>query len=262
MQNDYLSIGEFAKLAETTKRTVLWYEEKGILKPKKINAENKYRLYSIDQVIDFKAILLLRKLKFSIFEIKTYLSKHEPKNLFNLKKKQLKEEITDLTLALESTERYYQNIQKTGTLVNPIIKTIKPFPVYYIDKLGPYHKISDYFDELHSYFSQIPEGTLGLVVYEDIGYQPTNAKTKVCFTIKPGLKLKNEAKEIVKKMTIPGFKTLSYTHNGSSKLLSTLWQELKKYRVKNDYKPNKDLPFEDLELSQSAHVTEMLMPIL
>lgn len=261
MQSNLLTIGEFAKLAETTKRTVLWYEEKGILKPKQVDPENKYRLYSIEQIIDFKAILLLRKLNFSIQEIKNYLTKHNPENLFNLKKKQLKADIADLTLALDSTEKYYNNLKKTGTLVDPKIKVIKPFPVYYIDKLGPYHKIGDYFEELHSYFSKVPKGTLGLVIYEDIGYKPENAKTKISFPIKQGLKLKTQAKEIVKKMTVPGFKALSYTHYDSSKLLSTLWQELKKYRAKKGYKENKNLPFEDLEISQSAYTTEMLMPI-
>lgn len=263
MPTDLLTIGEFAKLAETTKRTVLWYEEKGILKPKEKDLENNYRLYSTDQIIDFKAILLLRKLNFSIEEIKSFLAKHNsPETLFNFKKKALKQDIADLQTALKDTENYYQNIQKTSTLVDPKVRTIKPFPVYYIDKLGPYRKIGDYYDELRSYFDRIPKGTIGLVIYEDIGYQPKNAKTKICLIISPGLKLKPEAREIVKKMTVPGFKALSYTHYGSSKLLSMLWQELKKYRVKNGYKEDKSLPFEDLELSQSAHVTEMLMPIL
>ena len=262
MSNNLLTIGEFSKLAETTKRTVLWYEEEGILLPKQIDPENKYRLYSTDQIIDLKAIMLLRKLNFTISEIKSYLSKHNPENLFNLKKKALKQEITDLQSALDSTGRYYDNLQKTGTLVDPKIKVFKSFPVYYIDKLGPYHKIGDYFEEMHTYFDKIPKETLGLVIYEDIGYQPKNAKTKICFTIRPGLKLKPEAKKIVKKMVVPGFKSLSYKHFGSSKLLSMLWQELKKYLVKNGYKEDRSLPFEDIELSQSAHVTEMIMPIL
>jgi DNA-binding transcriptional MerR regulator len=262
MPNNLLTIGEFAKLAETTKRTVLWYEEKGILKPDQINSENGYRLYTTDQIIDFKAILLLRKLNFSIEEIRNFLSKHNsPETLFNLKKKALKEEIYDLQTALNDTEKYYENIRQTGTLVNPKEKTYKSFPVYYFDKLGPYRKIGEYFEELHIYFENIPKGTLGLVIYEDHGYQPGNAKTKICFVIKSGLRIKPEAKQIVKKMTVPGFKALSYTHHGSSKLLSMLWQELKKYRDNNGYREDKSLPFEDLELSQSSHITEMLMPI-
>lgn len=262
MQNNLLTVGEFAKLAETTKRTVLWYEEKGILRPKQIDPENKYRLYEVGQIIDFKAILLLRRLSFSLREIKSFLAKpNSPMALFNLKKKSLKLQITDLEHTLFDIERYYLNLQKTGTLVKPVIKTFKTSPVYFVDKLGPYREIGDYFDELRSYFDRIPKATQGLVIYEDIGYQPKNAKTKVCLLVRPGLKLKPVAKSIVKKMTVPSFKALSHTHYGSSKLLSMLWQELKKYRIKNGFKENKSLPFEDLELSHSPHVTEMLMPI-
>lgn len=263
MSQDLLTIGEFAKLAETSKRTVLWYEEKEILKPKQINPENSYRLFETDQIIDFKAILLLRKLNFSIKEIKNFLTKrNSPQELFNLKKKSIKQQITDLENALIDTERYYLNLQKTGTLVNPLVKTFKPFLVYYFDKLGPYREIGNYYHKLRSYFTHIPKNTQGLVIYENIGYQPQSAQTKVCFLVQPRLKLKPEAKAIVKKMTVPRFKALVYTHYGSTKLLSMLWQELKKYRDKNGYTGNKSLPFEDLELSQSEHVTEMLMPIL
>lgn len=261
--SQYLSIGEFAKLSETTKRTILWYAEKGILLPKKIDPGSGYRFYTPGQIIDFKAILLLRKLNFSLAEIKNFLAKHNsPENLFNLKKSALKQEITRLQTTLIDTDRYYQNLRITGTLVNPKVKVIPSFPVYYIAKLGPYHRISEYFNELRSYFEYIPKRTLGLVIYEDIGYQPKNAKTKICFQIKPGLKLKPTVQELVKKMTVPGFKALSYTHTGSSQLLSLLWQELKKYRLKNNYQEDNNLPFEDIEISLSDHVTEMLMPIL
>jgi DNA-binding transcriptional MerR regulator len=36
MKKDYITAGEFARLACTTKRTILWYDQKGILKPTKI----------------------------------------------------------------------------------------------------------------------------------------------------------------------------------------------------------------------------------
>lgn len=262
-QNNLLTAGEFASLARTTKRTVLWYAEKGILRPRAVDSSNNYRLYGPNQIIDFQAILLLRKLNFSIAEIRDFLAnRHSIETLFNLKRKSLNEEISALTAALKDTEMYYDNLKKTGTLVNPKVKTIKAFPILYIDRQGPYKNIGDYFDELRTYIKIIPRGTSGLTIYEDIGYQPKNAKVKVCFLKRPGLVLKTDTKDLVKEMVVPGFKALSYTHMGSSRLLSMLWQELKKYQEKNGYHADKSLPFEDLELSQSGHVTEMLMPIL
>lgn len=262
-QNSLLTAGEFAGLARTTKRTVLWYEEKGILKPKSVDPDNGYRLYEPNQIIDFQAILLLRKLNFSIAEIKGFLANHRSiETLFNLKRKALNEEISILTEALKDTEMYYDNLKKTGTLVNPKVETVRAFPILYIDRQGPYKNIGYYFDELGTCFTNIPRGTLGLTIYEDIGYQPRNAKVKVGFRKRRGLILKPEAKQSVKEMVVPGFKALSYSHRGTSKLLSMLWQEMKKYREKNGYRANTRLSFEDLELSRSEGETELLMPIL
>lgn len=256
MSQDLLTIGQFARLAETTKRTVLWYEEKGLIKPASVNAETGYRFYSPSQIIDLKAIMLLRKLNFSLAQIKSRHGSLE--TLFGLKQQALEKEIASLQTMLKDTKNYYKNIKETKTLVNPKVKIIKPMKVFYIDKLGPYIKIGDYYEELRSNFRYIPKATRGLVIYEGHGgYQPKNAKVKVCLINCPGLK----PKQAISKMVVPGFKALSYTHYGSTKLLSMLWKELEKYRDRNGYKADLSLPFEDLELSQSAHITEMLMPI-
>lgn len=39
----YITSGELAKLAGATKRTILWYDKLGIIKPKKV-LSNGYRL--------------------------------------------------------------------------------------------------------------------------------------------------------------------------------------------------------------------------
>ena len=56
--NILITAGEFAKLAGTTKRTIHFYDEKGVLKPIKINKSN-YRLYDERQILDYQMILLL-----------------------------------------------------------------------------------------------------------------------------------------------------------------------------------------------------------
>ena len=77
MQNNLLTAGEFARLARTTKRTIHWYCQKGILKPKMLDG-SKYRYFAPEQIIDFQVILLLRRLNFSVEEVKKYLQKIVP----------------------------------------------------------------------------------------------------------------------------------------------------------------------------------------
>ena len=69
MHQNLLTPAEFAKLARTTKRTVLWYAEKGILLPH-TTSESGYRLYLPEQIIDFQSILLtLRQLRCTLLVV-------------------------------------------------------------------------------------------------------------------------------------------------------------------------------------------------
>lgn len=64
-----LTIQKFADLAGTTKRTLNFYDEKGLFKPKK-TAANGYRFYDYDQLYEITFILELRRLGLSMTEIK------------------------------------------------------------------------------------------------------------------------------------------------------------------------------------------------
>ncbi|RVU70799.1 MULTISPECIES: MerR family transcriptional regulator [Lactobacillus] len=68
-----LSISEFAKMAGTTRRTLIFYDQKGIFTPQKI-AANGYRYYGYSQLYQIGFILGLRDLGLSVEEIKDYLS--------------------------------------------------------------------------------------------------------------------------------------------------------------------------------------------
>lgn len=248
MEENLLTAGQFAKLARTTKRTITWYSDKVILNPVKIS-QSGYRLYEPRQILDFQVLLLLRRLRFSVEEIKEFLKKNSSlKEIFELKKVVVKKEINDLQNTLNTLNNYYGNLDKNGTLVLPKLKKIKPFSIYYIEKDGSYAKIKDYCLELKSYFRNIPKNSIPLTLFLDKEYQPKKAEMKIAVIIKKGLILKKEAENIVKKQSIPAYKALTYTHQGSGAVLSMLWQELAKYTWGNGYKHNSSLPFVDLEL--------------
>lgn len=246
MTNDMITAGQFAKLARTTKRTVTWYDEKGLLKPA-IVEENGYRYYQPYQIIDFQVILLLRKLGFSIEEIKEYLNNnHSLKDLFKLKEKVVRDQIHELEKSLINITGYYKSLDNNGTLVEPEVKEMKPFAIYYIEKEGQYAKIKEYGQELKSYFAKIPQNAVYLTIFFG-GYEPTKAKMKIGVIAQDTMQLKKKAEKIVKKETIPTFKSLVYTHHGSGTLVSLLWQELAKYRQQKGLAQDMSLPFLDME---------------
>lgn len=73
-----LKISEFARLAKTTRRTLIFYDEKGIFSPAKVSS-NGYRYYESDQLYQFELISGLRDLGLSLHDIQSVLSSHGKK---------------------------------------------------------------------------------------------------------------------------------------------------------------------------------------
>lgn len=72
-----LSIGEFSKICKVSTKTLCYCAEIGLILPNKINPENGYRYYSIEQL---ETMLLINRLKsyyFSLEEIKDIMDSKE-----------------------------------------------------------------------------------------------------------------------------------------------------------------------------------------
>jgi len=69
-----LKISEMAKLANTTRRTLIFYDEEGVFQPKKRN-EAGYRYYDYDQLYDLLFILGMKNLGLPLERIKALQDK-------------------------------------------------------------------------------------------------------------------------------------------------------------------------------------------
>lgn len=88
-----LSIGEFSYICKVSTKTLRYYAEIGLILPEKINTENGYRYYSIDQL---KTMLLINRLKtyhFSLEEIKEMIHNDEQDEKLYLSLNRKKEDI-------------------------------------------------------------------------------------------------------------------------------------------------------------------------
>ena len=71
--NEEYTVNEFAKLCNTTVRTINHYEELGLIKPHKI-LENGYRLFHLYQIDQISSIMLYKDYGFSLKQIKEMMS--------------------------------------------------------------------------------------------------------------------------------------------------------------------------------------------
>ncbi|MEW5805650.1 MAG: MerR family transcriptional regulator [Patescibacteria group bacterium] len=264
MEN-FISAGKLAKLANTTKRTIQFYDQKEILKPA-IVAHNGYRYYRENQVLEYQMILLLTTLGITLKEIKQYLSEQgDLTSLFNNKKQPIQYQIRQLQFNLNSIENFIENLKKNGTMVNPLIKQMKPFGVYFIEKTGPYSKIDIYCKELIKMFSNKANELTTLAIFEEQEYKPLKSKIKIGVLAKRGVVIKQEHKKEIKHMVFKPGKVITYMHNGSSKLLSLFWKELEKYCQLHKIKVRTDVPdfeiYHQVSPDPSKQFFEIFLPI-
>ncbi len=115
MKNNYLSIGEMAKMNHTTISTLRLYDEMDLLKPAYVNEATNYRYYDIKQNARLDLIQYMKELQMNLKEIKELLDK-EDVNLIEAilikKKQQLVEEIDKLEMTKDAITRTISSLER------------------------------------------------------------------------------------------------------------------------------------------------------
>lgn len=105
--------GKFAQVCQTTKDTLRYYDEIGLLKPASIN-ENGYRVYSASQIIDFLTIASLQEAGCSLEEIRNFQRQHDPAmtlRLFNSKKAEIEAKAREIERKQQLIESAIASLQ-------------------------------------------------------------------------------------------------------------------------------------------------------
>lgn len=110
--DEYLRIGDLAKEFGVTLRTLRFYEDKGLLQPKR---EGNTRLYARRDVTRLKLIMLGRKVGFSLREVKQILDMYDPHGP-NTKQ---------LRTAIEKSERQLVRLEKQRSAIEEAMHDLK-----------------------------------------------------------------------------------------------------------------------------------------
>lgn len=82
-ENQTFTIGQFAALHGINKKTLMWYDEIGLLKPAFVR-ENGYRCYTFHQSAELETILMLRELQVPLAEIAGFMTERSAEALATL----------------------------------------------------------------------------------------------------------------------------------------------------------------------------------
>ena len=158
VEKEYYSIGEFSDLFGINIQTLYYYDQIGILKPNARNPHNGRRQYYFDQIYKLASIRFMRKLDYSIDQIKEF------------------SEITDYKESLEQLRMHSHNMReqwKKLLLIDNIIQQKIHFIEHHMQELDVGSiTIQDFSDR--RYFALGSEsGEAGLYIHDSFYYYPT-----------------------------------------------------------------------------------------
>lgn len=108
-----LSVNEFAKICNTTIRTINHYQELGLIQPAKI-LDNGYRIFTIHQVDQISSIMLYKDYGFSLKQIKEIMTRTD-----------LKSQIDHLQMQKEMIENQKRMLMQKEERINHTLNEIK-----------------------------------------------------------------------------------------------------------------------------------------
>lgn len=119
---DLFSIGEIAKLVGVTRKIILNYEAKGLIKPDKKDGNTGNRYYTIDTFTQIRTIRVFQNLGLSLDEVRDYFNDSTDLLPMIKRPENMRDEVN---LAIEKLK---ERSEETGDAVNEI--TIAPQTVY------------------------------------------------------------------------------------------------------------------------------------
>jgi DNA-binding transcriptional MerR regulator len=260
-----LTTQEFADLCSTTKKTIIYYDTIGLLKPTKLNNQN--RLYLPKQVLTFQKITLLKSLGLTLKETKQHLKSDStlPK-LFSTRKTELTKERDKLINKINKLDEFVSSFQSGSNLIIPEIKTIKPHLVYGLDISGRYIDIAKYQQKVFSIVGDKQDIEAGLTVFYTPTYSPHQSKMTT------GVVVKHKPNSVIKELQlikVPEYKAVTYTHVGPYSFMSYIWQYMDNFVKEKKLKRHPELATREFyrvgplkEKDEYSYITELQIPII
>ncbi len=127
-----LKIRDFARLAEVSMTTLRYYDEIGLLKPMRVDAETGYRFYTMDQLPYLHRILAFKELGLGLTQIVEILDEgitaEGLQGMLRLRQAQLQQHVQTEQEQLVRIEARLRSLEQGGAMpvYEVVLKAVKP----------------------------------------------------------------------------------------------------------------------------------------
>ena len=115
------SIGELSKQQNISRQTLIFYDKIGLFPPAYVDPENGYRYYSSSQLDYLDTICIMKKIGFSLNEIKTYMENYTIDHSIVTLRKQLtiiEQQIQELQMIRNRVEHRCRQLEHAVAIRN------------------------------------------------------------------------------------------------------------------------------------------------
>ena len=139
------SVGELSKLQNISRQTLIFYDKIGLFCPAYVDPQNGYRYYSAAQLDSLDTICIMKKIGFSLDEIKTYLKEYTLDTSLVALRKQLtiiERQIQDLQVIKSRVEHRCLQLEQSASIRDKIadvsVQTAKQQSILLQEVASPY----------------------------------------------------------------------------------------------------------------------------
>ncbi len=268
-------IGDFSRLSMVSVKALRYYDERGLLRPARVDEFTGYRYYSASQLSRLNRILVLKDMGLSLEQIALLLDQDltpdQIRGMLRLKEVELRQQLVEGQARLARMEVWLQAFEQEVTMpeYDVILKKVEPLRVVQIrdvapsmDQLGP--TLDRLFDQLFQYIGQHNVAITGpaITVYYDTEFRERDVSVGACLPFEGSL----GDGEQVKVVELPGVETMaSVIHRGSFSTLSQAYNAMLKWIEASGYQISGYSREANLEYErggdQSKFVTEIQFPV-
>jgi len=223
-------IGEFSKITNLTVKALRYYDEQGILIPS-ARSESDYRLYGGSDYEKAQLIVFLKKLGFSISEMKDMLTTCESSADISFylaeKKSLIKDKIRKEKMLIKEIEKNLLQNEKEDNVLNSAhrrkmyeieIKEIPSITVASVRFKGKYSDVGKHIGKIYQVVKDKASGS-PFNLYYDKEYQE-NADIELCVPIKKSI----SGSDDISVKILPAMKAITTVHTGDYQKLNEAYK--------------------------------------
>lgn len=269
---DLYKISAFSRLGQVSIKALRLYDQRGLLKPAKVDADNGYRYYRAAQLPRLHRLLALKAMGFSLEKIGQLLSEDlslsQIQTMLRLRQAELQQQLqgTQASLAAVDAHLKYLQAEKTMPDYDIILKSVEPIRhvISVRDTIPAYPAVGMLFGEIMTQLAQSQTAATGYcaTIWHDPEYTETNVDAEAILAVPHDI----TGSERLQVKDLPAMELVAAViHQGPYTTLNQPYAAITQWLEESDYQvcgPNREVYLKGgAEQDNADYVTEIQFPV-